>query len=75
MGRGGRGWHAATPSLWGGRGHSHWLGVAQPPLPILFFFFKKNNKFIYFIYFIFLINLYFFIQMDTCRHLIGLTWC
>jgi hypothetical protein len=30
---------------------------------------KKISLFIYF-----LINLYFFIKMDTCRHLIGLTW-
>jgi hypothetical protein len=36
-------------------------GVAQPPL-LPFFFLKKISLFIYF-----LINLYFFIKMDTWR--------
>jgi hypothetical protein len=37
-------------------------GVAAPPLS---FFFLKRSLFIYF-----LINLYFFIKMNTCRYLI-----
>jgi hypothetical protein len=41
------------------RGHPFFL--------IFNFFFKKISLFIYF-----LINLYFFIKIDTCRHLIGL---
>jgi hypothetical protein len=54
------GWPRATPK-----------GVAGPPLQLFFFefFYKKISIFIYF-----LINLYFFITVDTCRHLIGDTW-
>jgi len=35
----------------------------------IFYFLKKISLFIYF-----LINLYLFINMDTCRHLIGDKW-
>jgi hypothetical protein len=58
--------------------HPRWLGAARPPskgwpshpFQLFFFvFFFLNLNFIYF-----LINLYFFIKMDTCRHLIGDTW-
>jgi hypothetical protein len=48
------------------RGHTQWLGAVRPPLkpPVHFFeFFFKKNKYFY----LFLINLYFFIKMDTCR--------
>jgi hypothetical protein len=66
----------ATPGhLWGWPrppqrlGVAHWLGPATLPFFVFFFLKKKVSLFIYF-----LINLYFFIQMDTCCHLIGLTW-
>jgi hypothetical protein len=56
------GW--ATP-----RGGGGWRAATLSFFFFLFDFFLKN-KFIY----LFLINLYFFIKMDTCHHLIGNTW-
>jgi hypothetical protein len=49
------------------RGHPKGRWVA---LFFLFNFFLKNN-FLSFIYLYFLIDLYFFIMIDTCRHFIG----
>jgi hypothetical protein len=46
------------------------LGVAQPSIFSFFLFFL----FFLSIFIYFLINLYFFIKMDTCRHFIGDTW-
>jgi hypothetical protein len=56
------------PMVWGGhRATRYGLGVAAQPFQLSFFFLnffflKKISIFIYF-----LINLYFFITMDTCR--------
>jgi hypothetical protein len=68
-----RGGHWATPS---GRGWPLGVAVHHPPSTsphfFVFFFsfiFKKISLFIYF-----LKNNIFFIQMDTCRPLIGLTF-
>jgi hypothetical protein len=57
---------AATPS---GGATIGW-GWPSHPFPFFVFFLKKKKKFIY----LFFNKFIFFIKMNTCRHLIGLTW-
>jgi hypothetical protein len=74
------GGHRVTPKRFGG-GLLAIGGGSRPLIPFYLFLFFWGHPSLFFIFYFyislfiyFLINLYFFIQMDTCCHLIGLMW-